>query len=128
MERHHGQQKYQRQAGNHDIECDFVRRFLPLCAFHQGDHAIQKRFARIRRDTDLDPVRQHFGPAGDRATVPSGFADHGRTLTSDRGLVDAGYSLNNLAVAWNDVSRVTNYDIALPKPAGRNVFDFVAVF
>ncbi len=52
------QQENQRQAGNQDIESDFIRRLLAHRAFDQRDHAVQERLARIRGDPDLDVIRQ----------------------------------------------------------------------
>jgi hypothetical protein len=50
LQRHHGQQEDQRQAGDHDVERDFVGRLLPLRAFHQRDHAVEKGLAGVRGD------------------------------------------------------------------------------
>ena len=46
LQRDHGQQEDQRQAGDQDVERDLVGRLLALGAFHQRDHAIEKRLAR----------------------------------------------------------------------------------
>ena len=62
LQRNNGQQEDQRQSGNQNIQRDLVRRLLPLGAFDQRDHAIQKRLARIRRDPDFDLVGEHRVP------------------------------------------------------------------
>ena len=46
LQGHHGQQEDDRQAGQQDVECDLVRRLLPLGPLDQGDHAIEERLAR----------------------------------------------------------------------------------
>ena len=106
LQRHHGQQEDQRQPGDHDVQRDLVRRLLPLRAFHQRDHAIEKRLARIRRDLDLDPVGEHLGAAGHGAAVAARFADHRRALAGDGRFVHAGDALDHFAVAGNHVARL----------------------
>ena len=46
--------------------------FWRLRAFDQRDHAVQKTFAGIGGDADLDFVRQHARAAGDGAAVAAG--------------------------------------------------------
>ena len=69
LQRDHRQQEDDGQAGKQNRQRDLVRRLLPRRAFHQGDHAVQKGFAGIGGDADLDPVRQHFRSAGDGRPV-----------------------------------------------------------
>ena len=75
LQRDHGQQEDQGEAGDQDVERDFVGRLLPLGAFHQRDHAVEEGFAGIGGDLDFDPVGEHLGAAGDGAAVAARFAD-----------------------------------------------------
>ena len=68
-------------------------------ALDEGDHAVEKRLAGVRRDADLDPVRQHAGAAGDRAAVAAGFANDGRAFAGDDRFVDRGDAFDDFAVA-----------------------------
>ena len=69
LQRYDSQKKDDRQAREQNIEGDLVRRLLALGPFHQLDHPVQKRFARIRSDAHDDFVGQHARAAGDRRAV-----------------------------------------------------------
>ena len=65
------------RPGQQDVERDLVRRLLPLGAFHQRDHAVQKGLAlasQVMR-TRIQSA-QHLGAAGDRRAVAAGLADY----------------------------------------------------
>jgi hypothetical protein len=62
LQRHTDQQENHRQSRQQDGQRDFVRRLLALRAFHQGNHPVQKSFARIDGDADLDFVGEHRVP------------------------------------------------------------------
>ena len=50
LQRHHGKQENDRQPRQQNVERDLIRGLLPLRAFHQRNHAIQKSFARVGAD------------------------------------------------------------------------------
>ena len=57
------------KACQQDIQRNLVRGLLALCAFHQGDHAIQKALSRVGGDLYDQPVGEHACPAGHCAAV-----------------------------------------------------------
>ena len=121
-EGHAGEKKNQRQAGEQNIQRDFIRRFLPRRAFDQSDHAIEKRFARARRDAHDDAVGQHFRAAGHRRTIAAAFANDRRRLAGDRGFIDRSDALNHVAVAGNDFSGFDDNGIAFAQRRRRALF------
>ena len=54
--------------GEQDVQRDLVGRLLPVGALDQGDHPVDEALARLLGDLDDDPVGEHLGAAGDRAT------------------------------------------------------------
>ncbi len=120
----HGEQEDERQARDHDVERDLVGRLLTLRAFHQRDHAVEKSFAGIRGDLDLDVIREHFGAAGDGAAIAAGFADDRRAFAGDDGFVHAGDAFDDVAIAGDDVVRFAEHDVAFAQGRGRSQFDF----
>ena len=62
--------------------------------------------ARLLSYLDHDPVGEHPGAAGDRASVAARLADHRRRLAGDRGLVDRGDPLDYGAVAGDRLARL----------------------
>ena len=119
LQRDHGEQEHDRQPGQQDVQRDFVRRLLPLGAFDQRDHAVEKGRALRRGDADPDPVGQHLGAAGHGRAVAAGFADDRRGLAGDRRLVDRGDALDDLAVAGNELPVLTT-KISPLRRLGRN--------
>jgi hypothetical protein len=77
LQRDHGQQKDDGQAGEQNAERDLVGRLLARGAFDQGDHAVEEGLAGVGGDADLDPVRENLGAAGDGRAVAAGLADDG---------------------------------------------------
>ena len=122
-QRRDGEQEDDRQAGDHDVQGDLVRRLLPLGALDERNHAIEERLARVRRDLDLDPVRQHARAAGDRAAVAARFADDRRAFAGDDRLVDRGDALDDLAVAGDALAGRADDDVAGPQLGGRHLLD-----
>ncbi len=108
----HCQQKYKREAGDQDIQRDFVGSLLTFRTLHQGDHAIQERLARIGCDFDADMVGQDLGAAGHRAAVAARFANYGGAFSGNHGLIHSRDAVNHFAVAWDQSARVTNHDVA----------------
>ena len=99
------------EAGQQNVERDLVRRFLPLGALDQPDHAVDEGRALRRGDADADPVRQHLRAAGHRRAVAAGLADHGRGFTRDRGLVDGSNALDHFAIGGDVVAGLDQDDI-----------------
>ena len=64
--------KTKREAGEQNVERDFVGSLLPLGSFHQGDHAIQERLSWARRDAYHDAIGQYFCSTGYGRTVTAG--------------------------------------------------------
>ena len=50
LQRDHGEQKDDGEAGEQNAERDFVGRLLPRCAFDQRDHAVEEGFAGVGGD------------------------------------------------------------------------------
>ena len=123
LQRDHRQQEDQRQAGDQNIQRDFIRRLLPLRAFHQRDHAVEKRFAGIGSDLDLDLIRQHSRAAGDRAAVAAGFANDRRAFARDDGFIDGRDAFDHVAIAGDQVARVADDDIAGAQHGRTGLFD-----
>ena len=67
----------------------------------------------------LDPVGDDAGAAGDGRAVAAGFADHRRGFAGDRGFVDRGDALDDLAVGRDDVAGLDQHDVARPEVAAR---------
>ena len=113
QERHADEQEDNRHAGQQDVQGDFVGRLLPLGAFDHGDHAIEKRFARVGHDAHDQPVGEHAGAAGDAAAVAAAFADH-RALSPVIALssTEATPSID-LAVGRNVVAGFDQHEVAL---------------
>ncbi len=105
LQRDDGEQKDDGQAGEQDVQRDLVRRLLPLGAFDQRDHAVEKRLAGIRGDADLDLVGEHACAAGDGGAVAAGLADDRSGLAGDGRLVDGGDAFDDFAVAGNHLRR-----------------------
>ncbi len=112
LQRNYRQQEDNRQSGEQNDKRDLIRRLLPRRAFHQRDHAIQKRLAGVRRDADLHPVRQHLRSAGDSRPVAAGFANHGSRLARDGGLVNGGNALDHFTIACDVVPGWNIDDVA----------------
>ena len=111
-QRHDDRQEHERQAREQDVERDLVRRLAAVGALDERDHAVEEAVARLLRDLDHDPVRQHARAAGDRAAVAAGLADHRRRLARDRGLVDRRDALDHGAVAGDQLARLDDHDVA----------------
>ena len=123
-ERDDRQQEDQRKPGDHDVQRDFIGRFLPLRAFDESDHAVEERFAGVRSDLNLDVIREHFGAAGDRTAIAAGFANDRRAFARDDRFIDAGDAFDDIAIAGNHVVRFAEADIAFAQQRRGNDFNF----
>ena len=110
---HGGQKKDQREPGKQDVEGDLVRRFLALGPLHHGDHLVEERLARVCRDADDEPVRQHTGAAGYGASVAAAFPDHRGALPRDGALIDGCDADGHLPVSGNGISGFHKNEIPL---------------
>ena len=104
LQRDHGEQEDDGEAGEQDAERDFVGRLLARGAFDQRDHAIEEGFAGVGGDAHLDPVGEDLGAAGDGGAIAAGFADDGGGFAGDGGLVDRGDAFDDFAVAGDEVA------------------------
>ncbi len=111
-----------------NVQRDLVRRFLPLGAFDQLDHAVEERRAGRGRDADHDAVGNDGGAAGHRRAVAAGFADDRRGFAGNGGFVDRGDALDHVAVAGDDVAGLAYHKIAGLQVFGRYpLIDLVVV-
>ncbi len=81
-------------------------------AFDQGDHPVEEALAGSGGDLHDDPVGQHLGTAGHRAAVAAGLADDRGRLAGDRGLVDAGDTLDDVPVAGDGLAGLDHHAVA----------------
>ena len=96
---------------------------LPLGAFHQGDHPVQGRLARVGADPHQQPVGHHLGVAGHRRAIAAGLADHRRRFAGDGGLVDRRHAFDDFAVAGNHLAGLDPYHVALAQAAGSDALE-----
>ena len=119
LQRDDREQKHDRKAGKQNTERDFVRCLLPRRAFDQRDHAIEKCFAGIGSNANLDPVGEHFRAARDRGAIAAGLADHRRGFTGDGRLVNRSNTFDDFTVACDVAARFHVDDVAgAQQPAG----------
>ena len=90
------------KPGEQNVQRDFVRSLLPLRAFDQRDHAVEKCLAGIGSDLDFDLIGEHARAAGDRRAIAAGFADHRRGFAGDRRFVHRRDAFDDFAVAGNE--------------------------
>ncbi len=107
-----GQQEDEREAGDQNVESDFVGRFLALRAFDQRNHFVEKCFAGVGGDADLDLVGEDFGAAGNGAAVAAGFANDRSAFAGDDRFVNGGDAFDDFAVAGNEIAGFGDDDIA----------------
>src|SRR5262249_19249978 len=117
-ERDAGDEEDDRHSGEEHVERDLVRCLLALGSFHEPDHAIEERLARIRRDSYDDAIRKHLRSAGDGGAIASRLANDGGRFSGHGRFVHRGNPLDHLAVAGDDLARFDNDDVASPKPRG----------
>ena len=123
MKRDDGKKKKKRKAGEEDVECDLVGRFLALGAFDQPDHAIEERLTGIRCDADFDFVGEHARSPGDSGAVTAGFANDRSGFTRNGRFVDGSNTLDDFAVAGNHFPSADENDVArLQFGAGNSFF------
>jgi hypothetical protein len=112
LQRHRGEQEDDREARQQDVQGDLVGRLLPLRALDEGDHPVDERLARLRRDLHDDAVREHLRAAGHGAAVAPGLPDHGRRLARDGRFVHGGHALDDFAVARDDLVGLDDAPVA----------------
>ena len=122
LQRDHGQQKDDGEAGEQNAERDLVGRLLAGGALDQRDHAVEEGLAGIGGDADLDPVRQDLGAAGDGGAVAAGLADDGSGLAGDGRLVHRGHALDHFAVAGDVVVGLDVDHVARAEQAAGDLF------
>ena len=74
-------------------------------AFHQRDHAVEKRLAGIGGDLNLDLIGQNPRAAGDGAAVAARFADDRRAFAGDGRFVHGGDAFDHFAIAGDQCRR-----------------------
>src|SRR5260370_42395704 len=85
-----GQQEDDGEAGEENVEGDFVGGLLPLGAFDERDHAVDEGLAGVGGDADLDLVGENAGSSGHGGAVASGCAEDGGGLPGVGGSVRGG--------------------------------------
>ena len=123
LQRDHRKEKDDRQPGEEDVEGDLVRRLLALGALDEGDHAVEERLARPRRDAHDDLVGEHPRAARHRRAIPTGLADDRGRLPRDRRLVDGGDPLDDVAVARDHLAGGDDTVVADTQGAAGDRFD-----
>ena len=106
-------QKDDRHRGEQDVERDFVGRLLSLRAFHQPDHAVEKRLARIGRDANDQPIGQHARAAGDAAAIAAAFANHWSAFAGDRTFIHRSDAFDDFTIAGNQFARLDQHNVIL---------------
>ena len=124
LQRHHGQQEDDGQSGEQDVQSNFIGSLLARSAFHQSDHAIQKGFAGIRSDLDLDLIAENARATGDGRAISAGFTNHRSRLAGDCGFVDGRDTFDDLAIAGDEFSGGNGDQIAGPQLGAGHLFEF----
>ena len=96
--------------------------FCRLAPLDQGDHPVDERLARLLGDLDDDAVREDLRSAGDRTAVAAALADDWCGLTGDRGLIDTGDAVDDVAVAGDRVTGLADDAVALQQFRCRHRF------
>jgi len=65
------------------VQRDLIRSLLTFRAFHQRDHSIEEGLTGIRRDSNLDPIRDDPGAPGNRRPVAARLANDRSALAGD---------------------------------------------
>jgi hypothetical protein len=78
--------------------------------------------ARLRSDTDDDPVAQDPRATRDRTTVAAALAHHRRGFPGDRRLVHRGDAFDHIAIRGDEVTGFADDRIAPTKIGGRDPF------
>src|ERR1019366_1023951 len=91
--------------------------------FDEGDHAVEKRFARPGGDADDKAIGEDARAAGDAGAVAACFADDRRRLAGDGGFIDRRDPFDDLAVATDDLSRFDGDAITRLQGGRGDLFD-----
>ena len=122
-----GEDEDDRQPDEQDVERDLVGRLLPVGPLDEGDHPVEERLARLRRDPHDDAVGEDPGASGDGRAVAAGFADHRRRLAGDGRLVDRGDALDDVTVAGDHLAGLDDDQVADLQLRRRNIDDGAVV-
>jgi hypothetical protein len=117
-DRHGGEDKDQGHPGEQNIERDLVRRLLPHRTLDERDHAVEKGRALRGGDPHLEPIRGNAGASGHCRAVAAALADDRRRLAGDRRFVDRGHTLDDLAVARDQVAGFDQHQVARSQRRG----------
>ena len=104
-QRGHGEEEDERQASDQDVERDLVGRLLARCALDQRNHAVEKGFAGVGGDPDLDLIREDLGAAGYRAAIATRLADHRSALSGYHRFVHRGDAIDDFSIARDQFAR-----------------------
>lgn len=115
----HHQQEDQGQPYQQGVQRHLVGGLLPLGPFHQGNHAIQRAFARVVADVHPDLVGNDGGVAGHAAAVGARLADDGGGFAGDGRLVDRGDAGDHFAVGRDHLAAAHQHQIAFEQAGGR---------
>ena len=121
LQRNADQQEDHRERRQENGEGDFVRRLLPLRAFHQLDHAVQETVALFHRDADDNAVAEDARAAGDGAAVAAAFADYRGGFARDGGFIHAGNAFHDIAVSRDHIAHLAHDEVALVQVRGRDL-------
>ncbi len=108
----HRDQEDDRQADEQDGERNLVRRLLPLCAFDERNHAVEKALSELLRHLDLDMIGDDPRACRHGRTVAARLANDGCALTGNRGLVDRGNAFDHLAIGRDEITGFDEDDVA----------------
>ena len=123
LQRYHGQQENDGQTGQQNIQSDFVGSLLPRGAFHQRDHAVEKRLAGVGRDFYFDEVTQNTRTAGNSRAIAAGLANHRGRLSGDGRFVDRCHTLDDFSIAGDKFSGGNGNHVAGAQLGAGNFFD-----
>ena len=123
MKRDYSEQEDDRETGEKNVQCDFIGRFLTLCAFDESDHFVEKCFAGICCNTDLDVIGEHARATRNGRAIPTSLTDHRSRFTCDRRFVYRRDPLNDFAISRNKFPGRDKDNIALAQHGTWNIFD-----
>ena len=91
---------------------DLVRRLLPLGAFDERDHPVEKAVPRLLSHPHPDPVGDDTRAGGHRRAVAASLADDRRGFAGDRRLVHRCDALDHFAVGGDQVAGLDENNVA----------------
>jgi hypothetical protein len=100
------------QAREKNRQSELVGRLLALRAFDERDHPVDEGGAGRGRDLHSDPVRENSRAACHGRSVAAGLAYDGRRLAGDGGLIDRSTTVDDFAIAGNEIAGFDEHDVA----------------